>query len=278
MQRFIFQSAVISRDGLYNYQQLSLEQARSWLAEGPDPIFRLPLVCSLVTALTGQTLLARPGERLFLHTGDEALIANFDFPEDRGKAGYKRGHVATQARPLTLADLRDHVRFGLLKKFARLDGYTKSVSQWDAGHRGDGRKYLVHDAILLEHGIYEFGRTDLAEALTWLDECCYESQLRYDATCKALELLSDRDITMWESNSQANLKLWPGDQALVVYLHAPGEEKPKPFEPYTGTLSLEYVRAHTNLSILTRLSDEFIQRNSSAFPAAAMVSGETRVG
>jgi len=278
MQRFIFQSAVIHKDGLYKYQRLSLEQAAAWLTDGPDPVFRLPLVGSVVKTLTGREVPARPGERLFLHTGDEALIAIFDFPEDRGTPGHKRGSVATLAKPLTLADLRNHVRFGLVRKFARLDSYTLSIAQWDSAHRSDGRRYLVHDAVLLEHGTYQFGRIDLAEALTWLDEGRYESQLRYDATCKALELFSDRDITMWESNSQANLKLRPGDQALVAYLHAPGEEKPKPFEPYTGTLSLEYVRAHTNLSFLTRLSDEFVQRNSSAFPMAVLMPGEMRVG
>ena len=276
--RYIFRTPVINRDGLYQYQPLSLEQVGAWLADGPDPLFRLPLIGSVVQTLTGRKLPVHPSERFFLHTGDEALITIFDFPEDRSKPGYRRGQVATTARSLTLAELRESVQFGLLRKFARMDGYTQSITCRDAAHRNRRWRSLVHDAILVEYGIYEFARCEHAEAQHWLDEGPYESKLRYDATCKALEVLFvECDITLWETNSRASLSMHPGDQSLVVYFHSP-EDKPKPFEPYTGTLSLEYVRAHTNLSFLTRLSDEFVQRNSSAFPMTVMVPGEMRVG
>ena len=275
MRRFAFQTAVITHDGLYSYQGLSLEQAQAWVAEEPEPAFRMPLIGSVISALSGREMSVRPHERLFMHTDDEALIVLFEFPEDEHKPAYKRGRVATQARSLSLADVREHVRFSLLKKFARLDAYTRSITQWDAGHRGGGRRYLVHAAVLLQHGIYEFTRIDVPEALTWLDEGRYESQLRYDATCKALELLSDSDFTMWESNSQARLLLRPGDQALIAFLHPPGEERPKPFEPFHGELTRNYVLGHTSLNLLTRLSDEFILRN---FPSAQMTPTERGVG
>ena len=278
MQRFIFQSAIVNRDGLYSYQPLSLEQVQAWLNEGPEPIFRMPLVGSVIEALTGREWSARPHERLFMHTEDEALIVSFQFPEDRGKQGYKRGLVATQPRTLSLAEARDHIRFSLLRKFAKLDDYTRSVTQWDSSFRHRRWRYLVHDAVLIQHGVYQFGRIDVAEAVSWLNEGRYESQLRYDVTCKALELvLPDCDITMWESNSRTSLLMEPGDQALVVYIHTPGEEKPKPFELYRGELSREYVLSHIGLSLLTRLSSEFAELNAHTFPTAVMVPGDVRV-
>jgi len=274
MSRFIFQTPVVNRDGLYQYTQLSLAQARAWLNEGPDPAFRMPLIGSVITALTGRQLQVRQGERLFMHTGDESLIVRFQFPQDEGRPGYKRGHVATWARPLGQDDLRDHVQFGLLRKFARLDEYTKSVTQWDAAFRSDGRRrFLVHDAVLGEFGTYQLARCDLSEALAWFEEGSFVSQLRYDGTCKSLELLTDRDISLWESNSRASLSLRPGDQALVAYFHHPGGYRPSPFEPYTAPLSLEYARAHTTLCLLTRLSAEFVEANARTFPTAAIVPG-----
>lgn len=279
MQRFIFRTPVINRDGLYSYWPLSLEQATAWLVEGPDPVFRLPLIGSVVTALTGRNLPVSPGARFFLHTGDEALIAVFDFPEDRGKPGYRRGQIATQTRPLTLADLRHCIQFGLLRKFARVDDYAQSILYRDVAHRVPRRHSLVHDAVLVDYGIYEFARCERPDAAIWLDENKYESKLRYDVTCKALEILFDLDLTLWEVNSRARLSMSVGDQALVVYFNSPDEEKPRPFEPYTGSLAPSYVREHMKLSLLTRLSDEFILKNSDAFPAAVRMPGEgMRVG
>ena len=279
MSRFMFQTPVVNRDGLYQFTQLSLAQVCAWLNEGPDPVFRMPLIGSVITALTGREVPVHQGERLFMHTGDEALIVLFRFPEDEGQPGYKRGHVATWARPLGQADLRDHVQFGLLRKFAKLDEYTKSVTQWDSAFRADGRhRFLVHDAVLGEFGTYQFARCDLLEALAWLDEGLFVSHLRYDGTCKALELLTDRDISLWESNSQASLSMRPGDQALAAYFHHPGGYRPSPYESYTAPLSLEYARAHTTLSLLTRLSAEFVETNARTFPTAAIApGGEVRV-
>ncbi len=276
--RYIFRTPVINRDGLYSYQPLSLEQATTWLTEEPEPIFRLPLIGSVVSALTGRDVAARPRERLFLHTGDEVLIVLFDFPEDQGVPGYKRGQAATQARPLTLSDFRTSIRFGLLKKFARLDAYVRSVTQWDAafGDRDGKRRYLVHDAILTHFGIYEFGRIDLPQAVGWFDEGRYENQLRYDGACKALESLVDRPISVYDSNTRASLSLHEGDQALVVYFQYPGGEHPLPLEPCTQKLDEGYVRTHTQLNVLTRLSNGFVQRNSRVFPTAASLPGERR--
>ena len=272
MQRFIFQTAVINRDGLYSYQPLTLEQARSWLNAGETPLFRLPLISSLVQTLTGRVLPHRE-ERFYLHTGDEALIVRFDFPEVRHTPSYQRGQVAMRARTLSLADL-EHTQFGLLRKFAKLDSYTRSVTQWDSAFRQRRWRYLVHDAVLTQHGIYQFGRIDVAEAVAWLGEGRYESQLRYDATCKALELLSpDCDITLWDSNTQASLSIESGDQALVAFIHTPGAERPRPFEPYHGDLSREYVLNHIGLGLLTRLSAEFIEMNARTFPTAAAIPG-----
>ena len=274
MSRYIFQTPVINRDGLYQYLPLSLEQARAWLNEEPTPIYRMPLIGSVVAALTGRELQVHQGERLFLHTGDQALIVLFQFPEDEGRPGYRRGHVATQARPLCEADLREQVQFGLVQKFAKLDGYTKSVTQWDSAFRAGGRRrFLVHDAVLGAFGTYQYARCDLREALAWLDEDSFVSQLRYDGTCKAFNLLTDRDISLWESNSRASFQLSPGDQALAAYFHHPGGYRPSPFEPYTGPLSLEYARAHTTLCLLTRLSDEFVEANARTFPAAVSAPG-----
>ena len=279
MSRFIFRTPVLNRDGLYQYLQLSLAQARAWLKEGPDPVFRMPLIGSVITALTGRELQVHQGERLFMHTGDEALIVLFQFPGDQGRPGYKKGHVATQARPLDEAELRDHVQFGLLRKFAKLDEYTKSVTQWDAAFRNDRRRrFLVQDGVLGEFGTYQFARCDLGEALDWFEEGSFVSQLRYDGTCKSLELLTDRDISLWGSNSSASLSMRPGDQALVAYFHHPGGYRPPPFESYTAPLSLEYARAHTSMCLLTRLSDEFVEANARTFPTAAIApGGEARV-
>src|SRR5712692_6915133 len=113
-----------------------------------------------------------PRSTLFPYT----TLFRSQFPEDDQKPAYKRGRVATQARPLSLGEIRDHIRFALLRKFARLDAYTRSITQWDSGHRSGGRRYLVHDAVLLEYGIYEFARINLVEALAWLEEGRYESQ------------------------------------------------------------------------------------------------------
>ena len=277
MQRFIFQTPVINRDGLYSYQRLTTEQARSWLREGEDPLFRLPLITSVVETLTGRVLPHRPEERCYLHTGDEALIVRFDFPEVRHTPGYQRGQVAMRARPLSLADL-EHIQFGLLRKFARLDSYTRSVTQWDSAFRQRRWRYLVHDAVLGQHGVYQFGRIDVAEAVAWLNEDRYESQLRYDATCKALELLSpDCDITLWDSNTRASLSMEAGDQALVAFIHTPGAERPKPFEPFRGDLSREYVLSHIGLGLLTRLSSEFLEVNARTFPTATLLPGDVHV-
>lgn len=273
-RRFMFQTPIVNRDGLYSYQPLSPERARIWLDEGADPLFRMPLIGSVVKTLTGRDLPVNPGERLTLHTGDEALIVLFRFPEDEGLPGYKRGQIATRPRDLGLSEIREHIGFGLLRKFARLDGYTLSVTQWDSAHRDDGgSRYLVHDALLDEFGTYEFARCDVESAAAWLNEDRYVSQLRYDGTCKALELLADHDITLWESNSKARLTMRPGDQALVAFFHYPGGQNPRPFETYAGPLSPAYVRANTSLSFLTRLSDEFVQRNTGAFPTAALRPG-----
>lgn len=277
--RCVFQTAVLNKDGVYSFQQLSVEQTVAWLADGPEPIFRMPLIASVIETLTGKQIAARPGERVYLHTGDEALIMDFvsagaysDLP------GYKRGIAAAQARPMSLAEVRESVRFGLLRKFARLDPYVLSMSQWDAGWRNRRWRYLVHEAVLTRFGIYQFGRIDLTEATAWLNEGRYRSQLRYDVTCKALELVTDCDVSMWGSYSQASLSMEVGDQALVAYCYPPGTIKPKPFEPYTGPLPVDHVRQHTNVNLLTRLSDEFPERNRGAFPAALKLPGETRVG
>jgi len=271
MSRIIFQTAVVNKDGLYSYESLTLEQASAWLVNGPEPLFRMPLIASVIQTLVGKNMAACLDQRLYLHTSDEALIMVFAFPEYQTLPGYKRGIATAQPRSMSLADIREHVQFGLLRKFARLDPYVLSISQWDSGFRDRRWRYLVHDAVLTHYGIYQFGRIDIAGAVAWLDESPYESQLRYDATCKALELLSDYDVTMWEAVSRPSLAMEPGDQALVIYFHSP-EEKPKPFEPFTRTLSPEYVRQHTSLSLLTRLSDEFIERNSDAFPIASMIT------
>jgi hypothetical protein len=254
--------------------------AGACLAErDPAPIYRMPLIGSVVAALTGRELQVNQGERLFLHTGDQALIVLFQFPEDEGRPGYRRGSGAAQARPLCEVDLRDHMRFGLLQKFAKLDGYTKSITQWDSAFRADGRRrFLVHDAVLGAFGTYQYARCDLQESLAWFDEGGFVSQLRFDGTCKALELLTDQDISLWESHSRASFRLAPGDQALAAYFHHPGGYRPSPFEPYTGPLSLEYARAHTTMGLLTRLSNEFVEANARAFPSAVGVpGGEVRV-
>lgn len=274
MQRFIFQTPVVTRDGLYSYLPLTLEQARIWLSQGEAPAFRLPLIGSVIQTLTSKDLAARPGERLFMHTGDEALIVLFDFPETRYTPAYQRGQVATQARALSLADVRDHVRFALLKKFAKLDSYIQSITQWDSAFRDRRWRYLVHDAVLTQYGVYQFGRIAVAEATAWLDEAPFESLLRYDATCKALELISDSEVTLWETSGRATLSMEPGDQALVAFLHAPGEAKPKPFEPFRGQITREYALSHTSLSLLTRLSSEFFEVNARIFPAAALLPGD----
>ncbi|MGH2496574.1 MAG: hypothetical protein ACRDIV_17890 [Ktedonobacteraceae bacterium] len=280
MQRFIFQSAIVNRDGLYSYQGVSLEQAAAWLTEGPEPVFRLPLISSVAKILTGKEVVARPRERLFLHTGDEALILQFAFPEDQDVPGYNRGHVATQPRHLTLVDLRNSVRFGLLRKFARLDAYTRSVTQWDVafGDRDGRRRYLVHDGLLSRFGVYEFGRIDLSQARDWFSEGRFECQLRYDGVCKALESLLDRTLSVYDSNTRASLSLHEGDQALVVYFHYPGGEHPLPLEPFTQQLDESYVRTHTQLNLLRRLSDHFVEANAATFPDATRMPRERRVG
>jgi len=204
----------------------------------------MPLIASVIEALTGKQIAARPGERVYLHTGDEALVMDFVSSAYPGLPGYKRGIVAAQPRPMSLAEVRESVRFGLLHNFARLDPYILSVAQWDAGWRTRRWRYLVHEAVLTRFGIYQFGRIDLTEATVWLDEGRYQSQLRYDVTCKALELVSDCDVTMWDSYSQASLSMEVGDQALVVYCHPPGVTRPKPFEPYTDPAGRICAPAH----------------------------------
>jgi hypothetical protein len=279
MQRFIFQTAIINRDGLYSYLPLSLEQAQAWLIEGPDPAFRLPLIASVVEALTGKTPPVHRQQRLYMHTGDEALIVLFQFPEDKGRPGYRRGQIATQDLQLEPDDLLEHVQLGLLRKFARLDGYTQSLTQWDPAFYYTGRhRYLVHDAALgSAFGTYHFARTTLDEAQNWLDEGFYISHLRYLWTCRALELLTDRDFSLWENSSRADIAMRSGDQCLVTYFHHPDGQRPAPFEPYSAPIPLEYAHAHTNLSLLTRLSDEFLDRNNEVFPLARRIPGEMRV-
>jgi hypothetical protein len=272
MSRYIFQTAIVNKDGLYSYELLTLEQASAWLANGPEPLFRMPLITDVIQTLVGKNMGACPDQRLYLHTGDEALIMVFAFPEYQALPAYKRGIAAAQPRSMSLTDVRASVHFGLLRKFARLDHYVLSISQWDSGFRDRRWRYLVHDAVLSQYGIYQFGRVDVSEAVAWLDEGPYESQLRYDVTCKALELVTNCDVTMWNSYSLASLSMEPGDQALVVYFHSPEATRPRPFEPFTGTLSPAYVRQHTNLSVLTRLSNEFIERNRDAFPIASMIT------
>lgn len=268
MARYIFQTAVVTKDGLYQYEPLTLEQTSAWLANGTEPLFRMPLMASVIETLVGKRLAARPTQRFYLHTGDEALVMVFEFPEHQRLPGYKHGIAAAQPRAMSVADIREFVRFGLLRKFARLDPYALSITLWDAGYRNRRWRYLVHDAVLTRYGIYQFGRVGIDGAVDWLEEGPYESQLRYDATCKALECLFDCDVTMWESVSRPSLAMDPGDQALVAYFHTTGEN-PRPFEPFPGTISPAYARQHTSLSILIRLSDEFIERNRDAFPIAA---------
>ena len=277
MQRYIFQSAVVNRDGLYSYQPLTLEQAAAWLTDEPEPIFRMPVMASVIQVLTGRESVTRPHERIYLHTDNEALIMDLAFPEYAGLPGYKRGIAAAQPRFLSLAEVRRSIRFGLLRKFARLDPYILSISQWDSGFRHRRWRYLVHEAVLSQFGIYQFGRIDAVEAADWLAEGSYESQLRYDVTCKALQLVTNCDVTMWDSYSLASLSMHVGDQALVAYVHTPDTIRPRPFEPYTGPLPLEYVRQHTSLNLLTRLSDEFVERNASSFPTAMRLPGEMHI-
>ena len=188
MARFIFQTPVLNRDGLYQYLQLSHEQARAWLNEGPDPLFRLPLIASVIEALAGKSLPTYKRERLYMHTGDEALILRFQFPEDEGRPGYRRGQIATQHLSFEPDDLLEHVQFGLLRKFARFDGYVQSLVQWDPALHYVGRhRYLVHDAVLgASFGTYHFARIPLEEAQDWFDEGFYVSHLRYHGTCRAL--------------------------------------------------------------------------------------------
>lgn len=224
MQRSIFQVPIVNRDGLYSYQPLSIDQARAWLNEGEDALFRLPLLGSIVQTLTGRVLPHRPKERLFLHTGDEALIVCLDFPEIRHTPPYQRGQIALRARPLSLADLHEYVRFGLLRKFARLDPYVQSIVQWDAAFRDRRWRYLAHEAVLTNYGLYHFGRIPVTDAVDWLTAGPYSSQLRYDATRKALELFVDDEVVLWDSSNWAGFSLAPGDQALIAFLHTPGEK------------------------------------------------------
>jgi hypothetical protein len=279
MARFIFQTPVINRDGLYQYLQLSREQARAWLNGGSDPLFRLPLVASVIEALTGKTLPTRKKERLYMHTGDEALIILFQFPEDEGRPGYRRGQIATQHLPFEPDDLLTHVQFGLLRKFARLDGYVQSLVQWDPAFSYAGKhRYLVHDAVLASFGTYHFARIPLAEAQDWFEEGFFVSHLRYHGTCQALELLTDLDFSLWEHTSRADITMRAGDQCLVAYFHHPDGYRPAPFEPYSAPISREYARAHTSLCLLARLSDEFVERNRSVFSTAMGLPGEMQVG
>lgn len=276
MARFIFQTPVLNRDGLFQYLPLSREQARAWLNEGPDPLFRLPLVASVIEALVGKSLPVHKRERLHMHTGDEALIVLFQFPEDEGRPGYRRGQVATQDLQLEPDDLLEHVQFGLLRKFAHLDGYVRSLVQWDPTFTSAGRhRFLVHDAVLgASFGTYHFTRIDLGEAQDWFEEGFFISHLRYHGTCRALEQLMDRDFSLWENSSRADITMREGDQCLVAYFHHPDGYKPAPFEPYSAPISLEYARVHTNLCLLTRLSNGFLAHNRDAFPAALRTPGE----
>lgn len=274
MARFIFQTPVVNRDGVYQYMQLTPAQARAWLDEGPSPLFRLPLIASVIEALGCACPPVRKQERLYMHTGDEALIVLFRFPEDEGRPGYRRGQVATQDLHLEPADLLEHVQFGLLRKFARLDGYTQSLVQFDPAITYTGRHhFLVHDAVLGSFGTYHFTRIPLREALDWFEEGFYISHLRYHGTCLALELLTDFDFSLWENSSRADITMREGDQCLAAFFHYPDSYRPVPFEPYTAPISLEYARAHTSLSLLTRLSDRFVEKHGDAYPTAAHLPG-----
>lgn len=275
MSRFIFQTPVVNRDGLYHFMPLSPEQARAWLNAGPDPVFRMPLIGSVIFALTGKELQVRPRERLVMHTGDEAMIVLFRFPENEGQAGYDRGHVAAGVRRLDEADLRDHIKLGLLQKFARFDNATKAAAQVDLALCSDRkRRFLAHDAALVEFGTYQFARCDLAQAQAWFAEGSYATQLRYDGACQALSLLTGRDISLRKKDDPASLSMLPGDQALTARFYYPDGYRPAPFEPYPVQLTLDYARAHTTLCLLTRLSDAFVATNAHAFPAAVRVPGE----
>ncbi len=266
MKRYMLLTPLLTNAGVYQYQPLTLEQAQAWLDQGSAPLCRLPLLGSIMTALTGRQLVLQPDMPLTLETGDEALIAQFQFPGSRAKLWSKRERLAQQAPALRLDEVAQCTRFGLLRKAAPLDSYIRSITQWDWAFRADHPlRYLVHEAVLEQYGIYQLAHWSLDEALTWLEERPVISQLRYDGTCKALEVLSDRDIPLWENHLVASLMLRPGDQGLVVSFTYPDGQAPKPYVPYTRPLSAAYARAHTDTWLLTRLSDDVIERHSSAF-------------
>lgn len=72
--RYILNSAVITRPGLYDYRLITLEHARAWLQAGPwESTIGYQETATALTALTGIPIPCNR-KQVLMNAGDEALI------------------------------------------------------------------------------------------------------------------------------------------------------------------------------------------------------------
>ncbi|MCB9298842.1 MAG: DUF1874 domain-containing protein [Lewinellaceae bacterium] len=123
MNRYIFNSCVITRPGQYSYRHIDLEEARRWIDAGPFT----STIRYRETARALATLVRRPIEVrsvvTHLEVGDQALVFRLVFPP--GATGLpisQKGRIST-------GFILDHCEIGILQRLP--DGPAVALEEYN---------------------------------------------------------------------------------------------------------------------------------------------------